>query len=188
MMPASLQWRRKKGYRLRQEAWERGNGCKRHQGNLSLEPSGCESRLVERGRQPEASLASSGATQGAKRRQRVLMPCDGAPKLPLVESPRRTMRVGPRRPAATAWQGRSRRGLRTGRRHTGVPQELGTPHRLYLFIYWSWSGLPDPKTPGLKSASDLKGATNTGARGGNRHAKETKRGGTVWRRSASLTS
>ena len=59
-----------------------------------------------------------------------------------------------------------------------VPQELGTPHRLRLFNYWSLSGLPDPKTPGLKSASDLTGATNTGARGGNRRVKETKRDGT----------
>ena len=36
-----------------------------------------------------------------------------------------------------------------------VPQELGTPHRFHLSNYWSSSGLPDPKTPGLKSASDL---------------------------------
>ncbi len=60
---------RKRGHRLRQEAWERGNGCKQHHGNLSLEPCGCEPRLVELGRQPEASLASVGATQRAKRRQ-----------------------------------------------------------------------------------------------------------------------
>src|SRR5258707_14011708 len=34
-------------------------------------------------------------------------------------------------------------------------------------------GLPDPKAPGRRSASDLTGA-NTGARGGPRRAKETK--------------
>ena len=39
-------------------------------------PAGNQSRLVEPGQQPEASLASCGATHGAKRRQRVLMPCD----------------------------------------------------------------------------------------------------------------
>src|SRR5207302_7613106 len=39
-------------------------------------------------------------------------------------------------------------------------------------------GVARPKTPGLKPASGLHGATNTGARGGNRQAKETKRDGT----------
>ena len=47
---------------------------------------GNQSRLVERGAQPEASLAWGGVNRTAKRRQRVPMPCDRAPKLPLVES------------------------------------------------------------------------------------------------------
>ena len=59
-----------------------------------------------------------------------------------------------------------------------VPQELGTPHRLRLFNYWSLAGLPDPKTPGRQVGVGLEGATNTGARGGNRRVKETKRDGT----------
>src|ERR1035441_7967546 len=59
-----------------------------------------------------------------------------------------------------------------------VPQELGTPHLLRLSNYWSLAGLPDPKTPGRQAGVGLEGATNTGARGGNRRVKETKRGGT----------
>ena len=82
--------------------------------------------------------------------------------------------------------GRSRRGLRTGRRHIRIPQELGTPGRFHLFKYWLRGELPDPKTPGPKSASGLVGATNTGARGGNRRAKETKRGGKDVRESEHL--
>src|SRR5262245_45482343 len=55
----------------------------------------------------------------------------------------------------------------------GVLQELGTPDRLRLDNDrpWEW---PDPNTPGPKAASGLCGATNTGARGGNRLAKATK--------------
>src|SRR5215217_2436145 len=55
----------------------------------------------------------------------------------------------------------------------GVLQELGTPDRLRLDNnrLWEW---PDPNTPGPKPASGLCGATNTGARGGNRLAKATK--------------
>src|SRR6266853_6843115 len=45
-------------------------------------PAGNQSRLVEPGPQPEASLAWGGEIRTAKRRQRVLKPCDGAPKLP----------------------------------------------------------------------------------------------------------
>src|SRR6516165_1374267 len=55
----------------------------------------------------------------------------------------------------------------------GVPQELGTPDRLRLDNDRPW-GWPDPNTPGPKPASGLCGATNTGARGGNRLAKATK--------------
>src|SRR6266545_2666593 len=55
----------------------------------------------------------------------------------------------------------------------GFLQELGTPDRLRLDNdrFWGW---PDPNTPGPKPASGLCGATNTGARGGHRLAKETK--------------
>ena len=60
-----------------------------------------------------------------------------------------------------------------GKRAIGVPQELGTPDRLRLDNDRPW-GWPDPNTPGPKPASGLCGATNTGARGGNRPAKATK--------------
>src|SRR6266581_2685143 len=73
-------------------------------------PAGNQSRLVEPGPQPEASLAWGGASRTAKRRQRVLMPCYRAPKLPLVESPRGTLCVGPCRPAAM-WPCRGNVGL-----------------------------------------------------------------------------
>ena len=139
--------------------------------------TGNQSRLVEPGEQPEASLAWGGVSRTAKRRQRVPMPCDRAPKLPFVESPRRTMCVGPCRAAVLAWQRRSRRGPRAGRRHKRVPQELGTPCRFHLYSNWFLGEGPDPKLPGPKSASDLAGGTKTGARGGNRPAKETKRDG-----------
>jgi hypothetical protein len=38
--------------------------------------AGSQSRLVELGKQPEASLAWGGVSRTAKRRQPVLMPCD----------------------------------------------------------------------------------------------------------------
>src|ERR1019366_5031399 len=52
-------------------------------------PTGKQSRPAEPGQQPEASLASLGATHGAKRRQPVSKPCHSAPKLPLARSLRR---------------------------------------------------------------------------------------------------
>ena len=63
--------------------------------------TGNQSRLVEPGKQPEARLAWGGVSRTAKRRQPVPMPCARAPKLPLVESPRGCMCVGPRRPIET---------------------------------------------------------------------------------------
>src|SRR6516162_4162056 len=60
-----------------------------------------------------------------------------------------------------------------GKRTFGVPQQLGTPDRLRLEND-RFRGWPDPNTPGPKPASGLCGATNTGARGGNRLAKATK--------------
>ena len=78
------------------------------------------------------------------------------------------------------------RGPRAGRRHIRVPQELGTPWRFHLFIDWLQGEVPDPKLPGPKSASDLVGRTKTGARDGNRHAKETKRVGMGARESEHL--
>jgi hypothetical protein len=81
---------------------------------------------------------------------------------------------------------RSRRGQRTGPKHIRVPQELGTPCCFHLFIDWLMGEVPDPKLPGPKSASDLAGCTKTDARGGHRHAKETKRAGTGGRESEHL--
>jgi hypothetical protein len=117
---------RNRGQRLRQEAWEGGKRLSNITEIFRRNAAGNQSRLVEPGPQPEASLAWGGEIRTAKRRQRVLMPCDGAPKLSLVESPRRTQCVGPCRPTAIALSrsGRARRGLRRGRRHMRVPQEL----------------------------------------------------------------
>ena len=36
----AVEGRKQRGRILRQEAWERGNGCKQHHGNLSSEPYG----------------------------------------------------------------------------------------------------------------------------------------------------
>jgi hypothetical protein len=81
---------------------------------------------------------------------------------------------------------RSRRGQRTGHKHIRVLQELGTPRRFHLFIDWLMGEVPDPKLPGPKLASDLAGSTKTGAMGGHRQAKETKRDGTGGRESEHL--
>ena len=72
--------------------------------------------------------------------------------------------------------------IEQGKRTLGVPQELGTPDRLRLDNDRSW-GWPDPNTPGPKPASGLCGATNTGARGGNRLAEAMKWDGTDGRES-----
>src|SRR5262249_19485308 len=70
----------------------------------------------------------------------------------------------------------------TGQTGMGAPQELGTPDRLRLENDRPW-GWPDPNTPGPKPASGLCGATNRGARGGNRLAEATKWDGTDGRES-----
>jgi hypothetical protein len=91
------------------------------------------------------------------------MPCDGAPKLPLVESPRRTLCVGPCRPTAMALsrQGRARRGLRAGRRHKRVPQELGRPVSSPGVMLRSWR--PDYELQARGCAFWTVGSETTGA-------------------------
>jgi hypothetical protein len=61
-----------------------------------------------------------------KRRQPVLRPCDRASK-DHCGSPRSCQPRGPRRHAVMARRHRSRRGRRTGPRHTRDPQERGRP-------------------------------------------------------------
>jgi hypothetical protein len=91
------------------------------------------------------------------------MPCDGAPKLPLVESPRRTLCVGPCRPTAMALSrnGRARRGLRAGRRHIRVPQELGRPVTSPGVMFRNWG--PDSAPQARGCAFWTGGSETTGA-------------------------
>src|SRR5215469_8117542 len=59
-----------------------------------------------------------------------------------------------------------------GKRKWGFPRNLGRP-TVSASITTGPGGWPDPNTPGPKPASGLCGATNAGARGGNRLAKAT---------------
>ena len=60
----------------------------------------------------------------------------------------------------------------------GFPRNLGRPIVSVSLITGLWRGCQTRKPRAVKPASDLNGVTNTGARGGNRSAKETKRNGT----------
>jgi len=161
---------------LRQEVRERGKGCNECIAEtFRWNPVGTQSHPVEPGRQPEASLARRPAMAAAKRRQRLLRPCYRAPKLPHRGSPRRTMVRGPRRHTATAWCAWSCRGLRTGHRHTEIPQEPGTPSRLHLDN--DWRGAAKTKAPGPRPASGRVGETNTGARDGTAERRQRSKAG-----------
>ena len=83
---------------------------------------------------------------------------------------------GPRSRAVAGLVRESRRGRRTRHTHSRVLQELGTPCGS---ISTCWRGLPDRKAPGPRSASDLDGDTNTGARDGiaKRSTNEARREG-----------
>ena len=65
-------------------------------------------------------------------------------------------------------------GIDTG----GFPRNLGRPIVSVSLITGLCRGCQTRKPRAVKSASDLTGATNTDARGGNRRAKATKRDGT----------
>jgi hypothetical protein len=68
----------------------------------------------------------------------------------IVESPRGTLCVGPCRPTAMALsrKGRARRGLRAGRRHIRVPQELGRPGSSPGVIFRCWGPDNEPQARG----------------------------------------
>src|SRR5438270_693720 len=86
-----------------------------------------ESRPAEPSQQPEASLAWWWVTSTAKRRQRVPMPCDRAPKS--VVAGATVVDPSGGRAEAPQWLGASRsyRGPRTGRRETRVAREPESP-------------------------------------------------------------
>ena len=93
------------------------------------DPAGKQSRPAKPGQQPEASLAWWRATSTAKRRQRVPMPCDRAPKSLLAGAT--VVDTSGGRAEAPQWLGASRscRGPRTGRRDMRVAREPERPCR-----------------------------------------------------------
>src|ERR1700685_217564 len=94
------------------------------------------------------------------------------------------MCVGPRRPIETGLVVSVSPGSKSrAQAHQGSPGTWDALPFPSLYLLASWGEVPDPKLPGRKSASDLAGATKTGARVGHRHAKETKRDGTGGRES-----
>jgi hypothetical protein len=93
-----------------------------------------ESRPAELSQQPEASLAWWWATSTAKRRQRVPMPCDRAPKSEVAGATVVDPSGG--RAEAPQWLGASRsyRGPRAGRRDMRVAREPERPGRFHRHL------------------------------------------------------
>ena len=110
-------------------------------------PVGQRAHPAESGQQPEASLASCGATHRAKRRQRVSEPAHSAPKLGLIVGAPAVRACGGRACSPVlAWEGGPAGVFRSRRGHLGVPQEPGRPvcfRRLFGF-----AGQPIHKDPG----------------------------------------
>ena len=141
---------------------------------------GSQSHPVAPGQRPEASLAWGSARATAKRRQRVLKPCYGAPRSLPAGSLRRFHNgghvgalLGPVRPVPP------------GSKNTAeAPQDSpGTWDARRLPFDSNWrAGQPNRKAPGPRPASGLDGA-NTGARRGIATRSTTKRGETVRRES-----
>src|ERR1700736_1276173 len=88
------------------------------------------------------------------------------------ESPCRLPLLGGRAEPPEGLVGRSHRGLRTGHRHTRVPQEPERSGRLHVERWWR--GIATPKVPGPRPASGRVGETNTGARDRYRQAKDNE--------------
>ena len=130
-----------------------------------------ESRPAELSQQPEASLAWWRATSTAKRRQRVPMPCDLAPKSELAGATVVDPSGG--RAEAPQWLGASRsyRGPRAGRRDMRVAREPERPGRFHRHFRLGTrntnSPCPRPCVPAGGSES---------AQGWYRQVKATKRG------------
>jgi len=131
------------------KAWEGRKRCNEYiTETFRWNPVGSQSHPVEPGKQPEASLAPAVVTQRTKRRQLVLRPCHGAPRLPYPRfSSRCSTKRGPR-PTTTSLVFGYRRGLRTRHRHTRVPQEHGTPCDSTVFAA---GGAAAPNAPGRQA-------------------------------------
>src|SRR5262249_50553532 len=103
------------------KAWGRRMRCKEALGNLPSEPCGWKARPVAPDQRLEASLASAGVTQAAKRRQRVRKPCYGAPK-DLSREPLLFTSQGPRCGTVPVWCPQScRRRLNRANGNGGSP-------------------------------------------------------------------
>ena len=129
-------------------------------------PVGQRAHPEESGQQPEASLASCGATHRAKRRQRVPEPAPSAPKLGLIAGAPAVRAWGGRAcPPVLAWEGGPAGVCRSRRGHLGVPQEPGRPvcsRRPFRRL-----GSADPQGPGPCGCQRAaKGAKASLAHGG----------------------
>jgi hypothetical protein len=141
---------------------------------------GNQSHPVAPGQRPEASLAWGSARATAKRRQRVLKPCYGAPRTLPAASLRRFHNGGhvgtllwPVCPVPPGSKNRAKA-------HEDSP---GTWDARRLLFESNWrAGQPNRKAPGPRPASGLDGA-NTGARRGIVTRSTTKRDETVRRES-----
>jgi hypothetical protein len=112
---------------------------------------------AESGQQPEASLASCGATYRAKRRQRVSEPAHSAPKLGLIAAAPAVRSCGGRACSPVrAWEGGPAGVFRSRRGHLGFPRNLGG--LLGPAGYFGASGQPIPKDPGPAVASEPHGS------------------------------
>jgi hypothetical protein len=130
---------------------------------------GSQSHPADRSRQPEASLAWRWGdppceAETASANSPAIEPRNGFSR----GSPRRLNGPGPRRLPAMAWGSRSRRGLRNGRKHNGVPQEPGRPA---LSSRKFGLGVPNPKLPGSRPGIQGRGERTTGGSEGYRRAK-----------------
>jgi len=117
---------------MRQEGGERRiiSDVTRFSGTLRVTNPVRQSRASSRKR----VLRGGGATSTAKRRQRVPMPCDRAPKSSLAGAA--VVDTSGGRAEAPQWLGASRsyRGPRTGRRDTRVAREPERPCRLHRHL------------------------------------------------------
>jgi hypothetical protein len=87
-------------------------------------------------------------------------------------------------PVSRQGQGhRSRRGLRTRRTHTRVPQEPGRSVPLHGNVGW---GVPNPKLPGPRPGIQGRGERNTGGSTWYRRAKTTSTAGRMYRSRSAL--